>query len=130
MNAETQLHQALQEWRRLAEVEGEAIRSRNWPLVAECQDALRDLQPNIDEFTRKARQEWAGLGSQQQSSLETLRQTLGGLIELESRNYARLTALRHGARTRLEQLESAGRTLRQVQRSYSPGTPAAWTSFS
>ena len=130
MNAETQLHQTLQEWRRLAETEGQAISNCNWPLVAECQNALRNLQPKISEFTQTARQEWAGLGPQQRSRQDTLRQVIGGLIEIESRNYARLTALRQTAQSRLEQLESAGRTLRQVHRSYSPGTPAAWTSFS
>jgi hypothetical protein len=130
VNAETQLQDALQEWQRLAEAEGEAIRVSNWALVAECQKALRDLRPKLNEFTRTAREEWASLGAQARSKQDALRLALGGLIEIESRNYARLTALRQSAESRLEQLESASRTLRQVRRSYSSAAPAAWTSFS
>ena len=130
MQGETQLHQALQEWRRLAEAEGEAIHTCNWALVAECQHALRELQPTINQFTQTARQEWAGLGLEQRSRQDALRQTIGSLIQIESRNYARLTALRQTTQSRLEQLEAASRTLRQVHRSYAPGTPAAWSSFS
>jgi len=130
VNAESQLNQALQEWRRLAEAEGEAIQLCNWPLVSECQNALRDLQPRILEFSRSAREQWANLGSQRHGKQEALRQALGGLIEIESRNYARLTALRQTAMARLEQLETASRTLRQVHRSYAPKAPAAWSSFS
>ena len=85
MNAETQLQDALQEWQRLAEAEGEAIRVSNWALVAECQKALRDLRPKLNEFTRTAREEWASLGAQARSKQDALRLALGGLIEIESR---------------------------------------------
>ena len=130
MDAESQLASALTEWRRLAEAEGEGIRLSNWSLVSECQNALRELQPKILECSRSARKEWAGQGSRLRSKEESLRQTIGGLIEIESRNYARLTALRQTALARIEQLESTSRTLRQVQRSYAPDAKSAWTSFS
>jgi ElaB/YqjD/DUF883 family membrane-anchored ribosome-binding protein len=130
MNADTQLHQVLQEWRRLAEAEGEAIRSCNWSLVAECQEALRALQHTVTQLRQTARETWTDSGAESRNRQEAFRQAVSALIEIESRNHAQLSALRQDAQSKISQLESASHTLRRVHRSYSPALPAAWTSFS
>jgi hypothetical protein len=130
MSADHELHSDYKEWRRLAETEGEAIRTRNWRLVADCQKALQQLQGQITGHILEARKEWAQLGLdrvQKESNFCTL---IVGLIEIESRNHALLRATQQDAKSRLGQLEQAGRMLRRVQSSYAPARPAAWTSLS
>jgi len=130
MNADRQLQEAYKEWRRLAETEGEAIRSSNWLLVADCQTALQQLQPQILTRIQNAQEEWGRLGIDRAAREQTYRGVVAELIEIERRNSASLNAARETALTQFAQLEQAGHTLRQVQRSYSPTPAAAWSSFS
>ena len=51
MNATDDLTAAYQEWRRLAEAEGEAIRVCDWGLVSACQKALQLLQGRITRLS-------------------------------------------------------------------------------
>ena len=130
MSADTRLHNGCKEWRRLAEAEGEAIRARDWGFVADCQKALQQLQPQIHRHLQDARQEWARSGSDAACKEESFRAAIAELIEIERRNGALLDVVRRAARAHLGELAQAGRTLRQVQRSYAPPQPSAWTSFS
>jgi hypothetical protein len=130
MSAENQLQDAYREWRRLAETEGDAIRNRNWPLVSDCQNALEQLQPQIVRFTQQAQEEWTRLGADRAGQEKSFRAMVAELIEIESRNKELLDQVRHEAQSRFGQLSQASHTLRQVQRSYAPAQPTAWTSFS
>jgi hypothetical protein len=130
MSAVHKLQDAYTEWRRLAETEGEAIRTRNWPLVADCQKALQQLQPQISHYLQDAQQEGTRLGLDCAAKEKSLRAVVAELIEIEQRSNTRLEVMRRDAQARLGQLEQAGRTLRQVQRSYAPAHPTAWTSLS
>lgn len=130
MNADYDLKHSYREWRRLAEAEGEAIRARNWMLVFDCQDALRQLQPRIIRQTEAVRQEWAKLGLDAGAREFELDAIIHSLIELESRNNSLISARRRVAQEELAKLEQAGLTLRRIQRSYAPATAAAWNSFS
>lgn len=130
MSAETALRQAYQEWRRFAESEGEAIRTRNWTLLSACQDALRLLQPRILSCTDTARAEWSRLGLDPKVREGSLRPVVSELVELERRNCALLTEAREATQVQLDELAQTSRTLRRVQRSYGPTRPAVWTSFS
>jgi hypothetical protein len=130
MSAENQLQDAYREWRRLAETEGDAIRNRNWPLVSDCQNALQQLQPQIVRHTQQAQAEWTRLGAGRAGKEKSFRAMVLELIEIESRNKELLDQVRQVAQTRLGQLSQASHTLRQVQRSYAPAQPTAWTSFS
>ena len=128
MSADLQLQNAYEEWRRLAETEGEAIRSRNWVLVADCQNALQQLQPRILSRLQDARDEWTRLGWDGSAREQSFRVVVAKLIEIERRNNAALNAAREAALAQFTQLEQTGRTLRQVQRSYAPPPPPVWTS--
>ncbi len=124
-----ELQKAFREWHRLARAEGEAIRTGNWPLVADCQNALQQLQPRILRCLEEARQECArpGVDSHENEGIRTL---IAELIEIENQNNALLHTLRGTLQTQLGQLEQSGHTLRQIQRSYAPARPPVWSSFS
>jgi hypothetical protein len=130
MSADAQLQDAYQEWRRLAEAEGDAIRTSNWHLVHNCQNALQQLKPRIIRCTDAAQHEWTRLGVDRAAKEEDLRRIVTGLIELEWRNNAMLSILYQTAKVEMGELERAGHNLRRVQRSYAPARPAVWTSFS
>jgi hypothetical protein len=130
ITADAALLEAYQDWRRLAELEGEAIGARDWTQVADCQNRLAALQPHIDRLTRQVREEWERSGLDRAEKENQLREIISGLIELETQNIAALTAAKQTARQRLDELDGARQNLRRVQRSYSPLRPAMWNSFS
>jgi hypothetical protein len=130
MNAETQLQADYQEWRRLAKAEGEAIRNQNWPAVADCQNALQRLQPQILQHTDEARREWTRRGLDGATQEKHFRAIVAELIAIERDNSTLLNDVRKSVQEHFNQLEQSRSTLRHVQRSYAPARPAAWTSFS
>lgn len=130
MTAEQSLIETYASWRRLAEAEGEAIRSSDWQVVAECQNTLRELQPHIIGLTDKAQKEWAISGADRQAKEEAVRSIVRKLIEQEQRNSALLNSLLESTRVQLGELEQTSQNLKRLQRSYSPARPCMWTSFS
>jgi len=130
MTGEDRLLEAYQDWRRLAEFEGEAIRTDNWVLVADCQKKLAALQSRIIRLTNQAREEWRRSGVDLTQKENNLRQTVSSLIELEMQNSSSLTAAKEGARAQLAQAEVIRQNLKRVHRSYSSTGPAVWSSFS
>jgi hypothetical protein len=130
MSASDQLQNAYREWRRLAEAEGDAIRQSNWPLVANYQSSLQELQPRIIHWTQEARNEWQDLGRDLTTEENSVRSIIGELIEIERRNSAWLNDLRAATEAEFSELQQSGHRLRQVQRSYAPNPEPAWSSFS
>ena len=118
------LHLVLAEWRRLAEAEGQAIRSGNWPFVANCQAALATLRAKIDELTISAR------STDSCPARAPHRSSVLELIELQRRNLAALQQRREKLSSHIESLARSGRNLRGIQRSYAPAGPGAWSSYS
>lgn len=129
MNLEGDLAQAYKEWRRLAEAEGKAIRAGDWRFVADCQNALSQLQPIIDGLVRQA-----GQGSSRTesgtASPQASRATVLELIELQRRNLASLEERRRRLSAHIEELSRTSRNLRSIQRSYASAARAGWTSYS
>jgi hypothetical protein len=130
MNAERNLTEAYQEWRRLAETEGEAIGTHNWSLVAACQKSIQHLQEHISQISPEARKEWSRPGGNRTAKEESLNATIHELIQLELRNQTLLGAMKAAMRVKVDQLDQAGRNLKNIQRSYGAVRPAAWSSFS
>jgi hypothetical protein len=130
MSASHELEADYQEWQRLAEAEGDAIRAGNWLQACDCQNALKSLQPRIIEHTARAQQEWADDASSRTLSEENLRSIVTQLIELERRNYSLLDSRLHSARAEMNKLDLANHTLNRIQRSYAPSRPPGWSSFS
>jgi hypothetical protein len=125
-DSEADLPSAYAEWRRLAQAEGNAIRSGNWSFVAECQDALRRLQTTIDRLTVESHP--AQL--ENRSSKQVSRGTILELIELQHRNLISLQQRRERLSAEIENVSRAGKNLRDIQRSYSAPAPPAWSSYS
>lgn len=130
MTVEATLLEAYQDWRRLAELEGEAIRSKDWTLMWDCQKRLADLQPRIVRLTSDARREWRKAGVDIAQKEKSLRQIISGLIEVEMQNSSSLTAAKEMASAKLAQMEQARQNLKRVHRSYSTPHPAVWNSLS
>lgn len=129
MNTNRDLQHSYQEWRRLAEAEGEAIRAGNWMLVFDCQNALRQLQPRIVRQTEAAHREWNALGLDAGPMEGELDEIIHALIELENRNHSLISAHRCRAQEELAKLEQASLTLRLIQRSYAPARLPAQSFF-
>jgi hypothetical protein len=125
MKADHPLADACKEWRRLAQAEGEAIRTLNWPLALDCQQALQQLQPRMLRQIEAARQEGSQPGVDRAAREESFRAAVAELIDLETRNSTLLDHVRQTGRSQLSQLEHAGRTLRRVKHSYLAHDPAA-----
>ena len=130
MNAEAELAEAYQEWRRLAESEGQAIQTCNWSLLAACQKALANLQQRITNLSQAAKAEWEKSGAARKAKEKKITVTIHELIALEQRNDTLLKAVRETARQQLEQLDRVGHNLKRIHRSYSGEAPQAWTSYS
>ena len=130
MNADHELTEAYQEWRRLAEAESQAIQACNWSLLAACQKALLNLQSRITKISGAARSEWKKMGAARKKREEQVNATIYELIELEKRNNTLLKSIRETTQQRLEQLDRAGNNLKRIHRSYSTESPAVWSSFS
>jgi len=130
MDAERLLNEAYMEWRHLAEVEGEAIALRNWSMVAASQNALQHLQRQISRLAPMVRADWLNSGAEGAAKERALNAVIRELIGLERRNRTLLEGLYEAACIKREELDQASRNLKQIQRSYNSGRPAAWTSFS
>ena len=124
MNAERELLHAYGEWRRLAEAEGKAIQSRNWPLLADCQHAIQDFQTHVSRLTLDARDEWKRAGDDRVEKEKSIQPLVNELIAITRQNHALLSAARNTAQHRLGELGEAGVNLKRLHRSYAHGGPA------
>jgi hypothetical protein len=130
MNAEHALIEAYREWHRLAETEGEAIRTGNWGLCAASQKALQHLRERITALLPGLRAEWSQPGCNRAAKQQSLNETLHELIRLERCNHTLLNAVREVAQTKLAQLSQAGRNLQRLKQSYHLTQPPALSLFS
>jgi hypothetical protein len=130
ISAEASLLAAYEDWRHLAELEGTAIRTRDWNLVTDCQNRISAVQPRILRLTHLAREEWQLTGVDRAEKEKVLHGILLGLIELGTQNNSSLATAKEATRKQVGQLGLARQNLKRVQRSYSPLRPALWNSFS
>jgi hypothetical protein len=130
MSAFRKLQADYQEWRRLAEAEGEAIAAGAWIDVCNFQNGLQELQSRIIKHTEAARLEWTQSEKGPAEHEENLRSLVRPLIDLERRNCKLLDEHMRAAQAEIGKFEIASNTLRRIHRSYVSSQPAAWTSFS
>jgi hypothetical protein len=130
MSAENDLQTAYAEWQRLAEAEGQAIRAGNWSFVAECQQAINQLRPTIENLTSKANEEARLSGVDITPQRHCTRGTVLNLIELQPQTLLSLEPRRQRLANHIEQLSRTSRNLQDIQRSGTPAAPAAWSSYS
>jgi hypothetical protein len=130
MSAEQALFESYREWRRLSVAAGRAIQQRNWDFLRDCQELVRQLQPQIDQQAREARAEWLQSGADLAAKEAEIGVIVAELVELGQRNQSWLRDARRAAQAERGRLEQAGQNLRLLQQSYAFARPAGWTSFS
>ncbi len=118
MTSERELFRAYQEWRRLAEAETKAIRSRNWSLLADCQRAIMDFQALVTRLSPEVRDEWRKDEVTRAEKEQTLQTLVNELIVITRRNHSLLTSARDTAQYRLDEISNASRNLNRIKRSY------------
>jgi hypothetical protein len=130
MNAEKELLAAYGEWRRLSRAAGQAIRSRRWNFLLECQAVLKKLQPRITQLTREVRAGWQRSAADFAAKEKNLNALILQLITLSEQNRSLLATARATAKLQRVELEQSGRNLKRLEHSYVAHRPVAWTSFS
>ena len=125
-----ELTRLYQEWRRLSEAEGDAIRRNEWPVVEDCQGAKYRLQSGITVATELYQSDLDHSGADPLDYDRQFRGIVAELIQLEERNGKWLEDQRRKAREQQEELARTTASLRQVRRAYASGKSAAWTSYS
>jgi hypothetical protein len=130
MNAEAALRESYEEWRRLAEVEREAICSRDWQHLADCHADLQQLQAQIERETEQAKVEWATFPGAYCEGRAVIEGIVSELIALQIRNQTLLESQLAVTVDNREQLEQTRRNLRRIQTSYCQTPAPVWTSFS
>jgi hypothetical protein len=126
MNAESELFHAYREWRRLVQAEHKAIQTRNWDLLSDCHLAIKDFQVHVTGLTQEARAEWQRTGCNLAQKEAQLQVVVTELIDLTRQNQSLLQSTRLAARRQLDQLGTAGKNLKLLQRSYG-FVPTAWS---
>ena len=118
MNAEGELLRAYREWHRLAQAESKAIKTRNWSLLNDCHQAIRDYQTMVGGLTLEARNEWRRNGCDLKEKERNLHVLVAELIDLTRQNQTLLQATISTTRKQLDELGEAGKNLKRLQRSY------------
>ncbi len=129
MSAHHDLFKTYDEWRDWTVLEGDAIRSSDWPKVNYCQRAKLELQGRIIRYTEAARAEVSRSGVSWSEIEKRLRSEVASLIDLENKNGETLAQVRCRAMAEEAELDRSSRQLRQV-RSYAPVARSAWSSYS
>ena len=93
MDARQELLEVYDFWLASSEREGEAIRAGDWPVVAQCQEVKRQLQPKIIRHTETAQQEWTRAGRDWADVQRDVRAVVGLLMDLATANSSRADAV-------------------------------------
>jgi hypothetical protein len=120
-----ELQDLFREWRRLAEAEGDAIRTGNWSLAGDCQRALAKLRSGLDRLRRPADASSQGQTEDPGICSDYLRHEFNCLIQIERQNLATLEVRRAKLSDLLAQADKSRRILRQLRSSYSPSPTAS-----
>ena len=130
MHLTAELIEALSEWHRLSELEGEAIIKRNWPAVAEQQGRKSQLQGAI-QLAMASRQNGALDGFKPGSPTGSdARVTVDELIALEQRNARLIGEARKSRLADSDRLSRSLRDLHGVRRAYAADLRPHWQSYS
>jgi hypothetical protein len=126
MDAHAQLLELYQEWKRLTEEEGAAIRSSDWAGVRHCQKTKQELQPQIIRATDVAKVA-PGDGREFEAQI---RECVNELIRLETRNSETLERRLEEVERSREELDQTSIRLKRVQKSYTRGRGSSWDEYS
>ncbi len=126
MEVNAQLLELYQEWKRLTELEGAAIRASDWAGVRHCQKSKQELQPQIIRATDAAKNAPGG-GREFEAQI---RDCVNELIQLETRNSETLERRLEEVERSREELDQTSHRLKRVQKSYTRGRGSSWDEYS
>jgi hypothetical protein len=129
VNTERDLFEACREWRRLAEAEGEAIRTGNWGLCAACQKSLQHLRERMSALLPAVRAEWRQ-ARDRAARMQAFDDTVYQLLKLERRNHTLVQAVRAATHNKLQQINQTKIKLRRLRQAYGFAHGPAEHSFS
>jgi hypothetical protein len=129
MHSSALLWDLYEEWKRLTNAEGAAIKTSDWSEVRRCQTAKKQLQPKIIHLSESAKAECLTLADQDRMESQ-IRDYVNQLILLETKNNDILQSrLEHLTHERSEVDRTTAR-LRKVQKSYGASRDAIWDRYS
>ena len=130
MDATAELTRALAEWRRLTDLEGEAILGDNWREVARQQSRKARLQEEIRQVLGLIHSTSSNKKSPSGEVERQFGSTVSQLLALERRNRDLLAAKRDRRRADSERLTGTLRDLHGVRRAYGFSDSPHWHSYS
>jgi hypothetical protein len=120
----------LAEWRRLTELEWQAILHDHWPELARHQQDKARLRPHITQALQQVR----AAQSPQQTPVDTAAEPFGAaaseLVALQKRNRDAIHAKCRNKRAELQGLSQTIRNLQDVRRAYGGQNAHLWQSYS
>ncbi|MBM3823949.1 MAG: hypothetical protein FJ404_13875 [Verrucomicrobia bacterium] len=119
-----------EEWRRISQLESEAIDNTAWTQVDSLQNSKYQLQSSILEATRALYTEASEAHLHRGRLDDEIRNVIQDLMLMERRNADRLALKQRELEHRRAELDRASRNLRQVHRAYGTSRSPAWTSYS
>lgn len=124
MSARPNLAGILEQWMQLTKAEAVAIQSFNWPELKRIQTAKTALREPLAQACKQA----AGTG---ENVPGWIREKVGRIKSLLTRNAETLAARLRQARFQAETLDQAARNLQRIHQSYArDGKPAGLNSYS
>ena len=130
MDATADLTRALAEWRRLTNLEGEAILGDDWHRLAEQQTRKALLQPAIHSALALVRATPSAEACASPDGERKFDSTVGELMALERRNGDLLVAKRKRWQAESERLSKSLHDLQGVKRAYGSSRGSHWQSYS
>ncbi len=124
-SAEERLFGLYAEWRRLSEVEGQAITAGQWREMERQQNLKEQLKTQIFQATVCVTETQAPADYER-----SFRPVVDELILLETRNHELLWTRRQKVQRELEDLSCTRRQLRGIHRAYQSPHGGGWHSYS
>ena len=118
------------EWRRLSDLEGEAIRQGAWPDVERHQLLKQALRDQIVRTIHHWNVEHEGSEVARHRFETEFRPIIAGLIEQETRNQEYIQEQRQALESRRAEAHQSSSRLKGIQRRYGSDPGSRWQSYS
>jgi hypothetical protein len=130
MNAAAELTRLLAEWRRLTELEWQAILQDHWPELAGHQQDKARLRPHISRALEQVRAGQPARQTTVEPVADPFRAAVSELMALQKRNSEALQAKCRSKRAELQSLSQTIRNLQGLRRAYGGPKAHLWQSYS
>jgi hypothetical protein len=129
MSSEGHLIGLLEEWRRLTDLEGQAIRSENWEILAAQQEQKKQLRRTLDqalEMSARTPSDTSRVNLRE----EKLQAMVSVLVALEKANLELLSSKSRNQQLEMDRANGTSFQLQGVRRAYGDAAASHWQSYS